>query len=353
MATSNDQEGKGKDAQENRAHEPNASTAIAKIKRFPSMNSADDLSGFPGDWLPLEDNLLPGGRRPSYRMLKVWGLVLASRGVPHRLVPGEEGWSLQVPQKSSEAALHELHLFLLENRDWPPRPTPGSPRDPSVWETGSILMLLAVFHNVVSGHLRIPFLGYPEWLTVGCVDAVAMLGGEWWRGITALTLHADWRHLLGNLFFGGGFILLLSRRLGSGVAWLMVLSGGWAGNMVNALLQEGHRSIGASTSVFAALGLLSGMTAWVEHRRVQRWALPLGSGVAMLALFGAGDGFEGKVDVGAHLFGFLWGLGLSPLGVRIWLGNDSVAGRMRRTGSWLAWGVLLGSWYLALTSGRN
>ena len=39
----------------------------------------------------------------------------------------------------------------------------------------------------------------------GRMDALAMLGGEVWRTVTALTLHADMAHLAGNMAFGAAF----------------------------------------------------------------------------------------------------------------------------------------------------
>jgi hypothetical protein len=42
---------------------------------------------------------------------------------------------------------------------------------------------------------------------------------EWWRPLTALTLHADAAHLFGNLVFGVLFGYAAGQLLGSGVAW--------------------------------------------------------------------------------------------------------------------------------------
>ncbi len=127
--------------------------------------------------------------------------------------------------------------------------------------------------------------------------------------MTALTLHADWLHLLGNLAIGGVFILRLARELGSGLAWSLLLASGALGNLINASLQPpDHRAIGASTAVFGAVGILAALSV-VRYRRHlwKRWPLPLAAALALLALLGsAGE----HTDLGAHLFGFAAGLAL-------------------------------------------
>jgi len=61
-----------------------------------------------------------------------------------------------------------------------------------------------------------------------------------------------------------------------------------------------HTSIGASTAVFATVGILAAYT-WKRRRtRINRW-VPLGGGVALLAFLGMGG--EGT-DVFAHVAGF-------------------------------------------------
>jgi rhomboid protease GluP len=68
-----------------------------------------------------------------------------------------------------------------------------------------------------------------------------------------------------------------------------------------------HAAIGASTAVFAALGILSGH-AWsarpVRWRGgIRRWA-PIGAGLMLLAFLGFGGE---RTDVGAHVLGFAIG----------------------------------------------
>jgi membrane associated rhomboid family serine protease len=156
--------------------------------------------------------------------------------------------------------------------------------------------------------------GSADIVSVGQTDAVAMVqGAQWWRAATALTLHADVVHLVSNVVSGMGFAFFVCRFFGAGPGWLLVLLSGIAGNVLNAVVYspEVHYSIGASTAVFGALGLLTGVGIWAAlsapDRRLSlpRWLIPLFGGLTLLGLFGVGDG---NVDVAAHISGFLCGV---------------------------------------------
>ena len=105
-------------------------------------------------------------------------------------------------------------------------------------------------------------------------------------------------------------------------------------------------SVGASTAVFGAVGLLSGLA--VARRRQQQsperrsW-LPIGAGLAILAMLGTAGA---RVDLWAHLFGLLTGVALGiPVGFAL----------PRPAGSLVQWilgsvalAAVLGCWALAL-----
>ncbi len=149
-----------------------------------------------------------------------------------------------------------------------------------------------------------------NWFRAGRVDGVLVRAGEIWRTVTALTLHSGLGHLAGNLVFGALFGLFAGRILGSGVAWLTIVATGALGNLLNALvLAPDHRSIGASTAVFAALGLVAGYVWRARLMSQERWVYrhgPIVGGLALLMYTGTGDE---NTDIGAHLFGFLCGFG--------------------------------------------
>lgn len=124
--------------------------------------------------------------------------------------------------------------------------------------------------------------------------------GEWWRLITALTLHADQMHLVGNCLIGGVIVHLLCKAIGYGMGWLALLFAAMSGNFLNIILRDTlHSSVGFSTAVFAAVGILSGRQ--LNNRAstiIRQLILPLGAGVGLLAMLGsAGE----RTDLGAHL----------------------------------------------------
>ena len=150
-----------------------------------------------------------------------------------------------------------------------------------------------------------------DWLEAGAVQAGLMRAGQWWRAVTALSLHQSTDHLIGNLVFGSVFSLMLANAAGRGIALFCLVAAGGLGNILNLLIQDdAHTSIGASTSVFAAVGLVSALRQdWRNSRltlNVGNW-LPIAGGLMLLAFLG----FSGeRTDYGAHVFGFLAGLGL-------------------------------------------
>jgi membrane associated rhomboid family serine protease len=230
-------------------------------------------------------------------------LVLASGKIPYELIDDGLSCALVVPAEHSPRAVEELRLYDEEN---PPRHP--KPRKTVVYQdalpgvVGYVFVVCAV-----AGMAGYSFFGN-NWFIDGRVDGSLIRAGEWWRTITALTLHANLRHLLGNLVFGVFFGIFAGRLLGSGVAWLAVVIAAALGNTANTLLLEStHRSIGASTAVFATLGILAGYV-WRGRLMAQdRWPTRLGpivGGIALLMFTGTGDE---NTDIGAHLMGFVCG----------------------------------------------
>ena len=208
-----------------------------------------------------------------------------------------------VPAEHSPRAADELRLYEEEN---PPQPRMKPRRVVYQDALPGVIAYVLVVCGVAW------MAGYSffdsNWFTAGRVDGTLIRDGEWWRTITALTLHSGVRHLLGNLVFGVFFGIFAGRLLGSGVAWLAVVVAAALGNTANTLLLEStHRSIGASTAVFATLGLLAGYV-WRGRLMAQdRWPTrfgPVVGGLALLMFTGTGDE---NTDIGAHLMGFVCG----------------------------------------------
>ena len=170
----------------------------------------------------------------------------------------------------------------------------------------AILVLAAMM--VVRGWGRL------DMFALGTLDAAAVQAGQWWRAFTALTLHVDIVHLMMNLGAGTAIGYLASRQMGVGTAWLLTVLGAGVANLTEALASvPGHQSVGASTAVFAALGLLaahSWRTYGVQAKTSLRRRAPIIAGAALLGFLGtAGEG----TNLVAHLFGFAYGAVLGVL----------------------------------------
>jgi membrane associated rhomboid family serine protease len=242
--------------------------------------------------------------RGSKLLCREFSLVLEARGVEHEVREIEGSWILSVPPPLVQRAYDEINRYSAERN--PPRSTP-SRIEPfpgaAMGATGYVVILLVVAYCAGIG------LFGADWLSLGALDAAA--GRQWWRALTALTLHLDQEHLMGNLLFGAVAGIAAGRLLGPGVAWASILGAGALANYVEILITPAaHRAVGASTAVFAALGLLAGL-AWrqrltLRERRWYRWS-PLIAGICLLTLLGAGNA---HVDVLGHALGFLFGVGV-------------------------------------------
>ena len=236
-------------------------------------------------------------------------LVLAAVHIPYQLVDDGQSCVLVVPAEYSAKAVEELQLYDDENP--PVRP---KPRKRIVYQDA----LPGVIGYVVVVCAVAWLAGYSifgsNWFVAGRIDGTLIRDGEWWRTITALTLHSGVRHLLGNLVFGVFFGIFAGRMLGYGVAWLSVIIAAALGNTANTLLLDStHRSIGASTAVFATLGILAGYVWRGQLMAQDRWSTrfgPIIGGLALLMFTGTGDE---NTDIGAHLLGFVCGFATGML----------------------------------------
>lgn len=272
--------------------------------------------------------------------------MLFSQGLASRIDRVPSGFALRVAAQDAERAEALLRVYELENQ---PAPWPREERAPPLVKgtaprDGALAVVVAmVLFYLVTG----PRNAAVDWFIAGSADSARIQAGEIWRVVTALTLHADAVHLIGNALFGCFFLAMLGRSLGPGMAFFLVVLAGAGGNLVNALLRSAaHSSVGASTSVFGAVGLLSGLGVALRSRRGDRWGrvlVPVAGGLGVLAMLGSA---EGRVDVFAHLFGLLVGV---PLGVLVGWTLRKPAGAP----SQIAWGAgavgaLLLCWKLAL-----
>jgi len=269
-------------------------------------------------------------------------LVLAAARIPHQTIDDGISAVLLVPAEHSADAVEQLRLYDDENPPVVPKPQKRVTYQDAVPGVVGYFMVVCV----VAGLAGYSYFGY-DWFAAGRVDGDLIRNGEWWRTITALTLHSGARHLVGNLVFGMFFGLFAGRLLGSGVAWLAIVVAGAMGNVTNTLLLEStHRSIGASTAVFAALGLVAGFVWRGQLMAQDRWSYrygPIVGGLALLMFTGTGGP---DTDIGAHLLGFVCGFGTGML--LTMLGPVPTDSRRQAVAGGIALAIVASAWLVAL-----
>ena len=236
-------------------------------------------------------------------------LVLKAVGIAYKVQQHSGEFSIVVAEQDAARSLAEFDAYSRENRDWPVVDVTLSQHSGSgygVYGYVAILLMVAILS-------RDQMFGL-DWDESGKTHAGLIREGQLWRTITALTLHADVLHLVANTAIGGLFGFFAGQLLGNGLAWFSILMAGAAGNLLNAWIRDdNHTSIGASTAVFATLGIVASY-AWKQRRqkqdsRLKRWS-PLVGGILLLSFLGTGGA---RTDVAAHATGFFSGVLLGVL----------------------------------------
>jgi rhomboid protease GluP len=253
-----------------------------------------DPTDEPETWLPAS----------SRAEAEAWSLVLSAEGILHRVGASEGRWFVGVESGSLARAQAQIASWASENA---PQPAPPTRPDPDVpTNAGFWIAVALVAFFLVTG----PWDPESAYFRRGAADARRILSGELWRIVTALSLHSDPAHVMGNAFSCAVFGTLLLRRYGVGLGAWLLLGSGALGNLLSAAWEGSmYRSVGASTALFGAIGALAS-TELVRRRRLalgwsQAW-LPIAGGVALLAMLGTGRGS----DLTAHVMGLFCGAGL-------------------------------------------
>ncbi len=248
------------------------------------------------------------GHYRSAREAHEAGLSILAAGHHYWVHAAEGRFLLIVSGKHGETLQREVEFAERLNRYWPPTsldlPAPTVSKLPTVF---SVAFLVSIF-TLQSG--------YPHLADLGANDSEAVLQrGEWWRLVTAITLHADLGHLAGNLMGISLFAYLCCRYMGNGLAWLLIIAAACLSNLTNVLLNAGsaYRSLGASTAVFSALGILAGFPIGTylrgkEPMQSRDWLIPFFGSCILFAWMGGGDF---PTDVPAHLWSFAYGLAIA------------------------------------------
>ena len=233
--------------------------------------------------------------------------MLASSRIRHRLEPSDIGWALLVAHHDGVRASAVLAAYDRENA--PEVRVAAPPVGREAIGVGVAVAALLLGFLAVTG----PRVPGASWFERGSASAEDILQGEVWRAVTALTLHADLGHVLGNAAACAVLIPPVVQALGPGIGvWTLLLSGA-AANLLTALAHGGpYSSVGASTLTFGAIGILAAqaLVARWPHRPARRrpWVAIVAS-LVLLGLLGTAEGS----DVLGHLFGLLSGLVLGLL----------------------------------------
>jgi membrane associated rhomboid family serine protease len=259
-----------------------------------------------------EEEWVDVARFPSLDEAQENALVALAMGeairVDHGDVPGE--FELRVEPAAAPRVSEELREYAAEAEVKPPPPLvsaswsqhPAGALHYLVWAA----VLLLVFHQQ---SLQPSLADRYASSSIGLIT-----DGDWWRPFTALFLHGDGGHIIGNLASGAVFGALVSKSIGPWKGWSMILLAGTVGNAITSWVTypESFVSLGASTAVFGALGILSGI-GLVENFREElrmpwmRVLAPLLAGLILLGWLGGAEPGAG-VDVFGHVFGFCAGV---------------------------------------------
>jgi membrane associated rhomboid family serine protease len=295
-------------------------------------------------------------RSPRRAVCDERAFVLAAVGIASVIAAQGAEFVLLVEAADAANALDHLGKYEIETLSRPPAPPPPPQLHPGAW-LGSLVyaaVLIGVTSAISNGLWRL------DAFDVGELDAGRVQSGQWWRVWTALTLHLDGAHLAANTAAGVWFGYLAGRLMGPGNAWFLVVAGAGLANWIEATFGPvTHRSVGASTAVFTALGLLSAYSWRTRFSYPQRWASrwgPLIAGVILLSWTGTGaEAVHAQmpgnqtVDVLAHALGFAVGAGLGAVAAM-----PTVTGMLARVPQWLLGVVALAplavAWVRALAS---
>jgi len=244
----------------------------------------------------------------SKRKAMDWSLVLASQGIAAIINKAETGWALMVDPPDYERARALISQYQIENRGWQwRREVPGTG---FVFHWGGLFWALALAGIYYWSTVRFPWLR-----NAGMVDSRAVLGGQWWRLFTAVTLHENLPHLIGNATTGCLLFGLAMARYGSGLAVLAAYLAGVPGNYADVMIYpDAHYSLGASGMVTGALGLITvqSFAAWRKCRGAAPF-LPraMAAGLLILVLIGFSPGTDMVAHAGGFAAGAVFGLALN------------------------------------------
>lgn len=283
-------------------------------------------------------------RTPHARSCRDRALVLASQGVAFVGTQREGFHVLLVDEERAGFAAEQLNRYEEENRR--PRGLRGFLPPAAPYHSEGTIAFAGVL--VLCGTLQLLDGFGLDWTAAGAAHAGLTRSAEPWRAVTALTLHAELAHLAANLFFGSVFGFLVAYVHGGGLGYLAILLAGTLGNLTNAWIQPAeHGSIGASTALFGAVGILCGSEARRRHlleEESARRSAPVFGAFVLLAYLGVSGE---NTDILAHVWGLAWGL-LLGLVLPSLLARGALRRRVQLACAAVALLLVVASWAAAL-----
>ena len=248
-----------------------------------------------------------------------WLAVLQSKAIPYKLDKFQKTWLLSLDEKYRDEALFFINEFEGEKTN-PSFYKPPTPLNNSRYIAIIIPLILVGFYFITGPSIQNHLL-----MQKGAADASLILNGALYRTITALFLHGDYNHLASNICCLSILLLSITKSIPTGITLFASLIAASAGNLLNALFySHSHSSIGASTAVFAILGIFGGFITINKFKQSVKFDYaiikPLLACLFILSLLGSG-GFsfeeifqnpsiikQPDVDIMAHLFGLISGI---------------------------------------------
>jgi len=231
-------------------------------------------------------------------------LILESQGISADFTRKDGVFDIIINDRDRQGAERAITKFLKENVK---KNNKNTPEISSLYIEKpvmifSVFVLAAIyFGSACAGNEKKIIMEY------GC-SAFYILNGQYYRIITGLMLHAGVEHLAGNVAGLLAFGIPVCTIAGAGAGLFLIILTGAAGNLINACMyRTAHLSIGASTSVMGAIGLL---VAFQTMKKIKlsgfnrRTIIPFGAGAALIGMLSGGQ----NTDISAHFFGFITGL---------------------------------------------
>jgi rhomboid protease GluP len=253
---------------------------------------------------PLQDQQVLLRRFSDPDLVNISSLVLSAAKISHRINTVDHcSFEILVQEELLTSAEEELTAYQEENVHWPPVATVDD-YTPTFRAMSFVIVGGLVYIYSQSGEWSQDGL----WFLHGAGSAEAILNrGEYYRLVTALTLHADIVHILGNCILGGFLIHFFFGIVGNGIGLLAIVTTGALANYINVLVHGGdHNFVGFSTSIFSTIGMLCTISlSGKSARPTLHFFMPVMAGLALLALLGSSGE---RTDFGGHFFGLVCGL---------------------------------------------